>query len=47
MQQELFNQSYKIQIIPLAIYGVGVDTHAHIYTQPQILARMKISLNKY
>ena len=28
-QQELFNQSYKVQIIPLAIYiASGIDTHA-------------------
>ena len=27
--KNLFNQSYKVQIPPLVIYGLGVDTYPH------------------
>ena len=30
-QQELFNQSYEVQITPLVIYGLGVDTNTHTH----------------
>ena len=33
-QQELFNQSYKVQIASLVIYGLGGGhTHTHTYDQ--------------
>ena len=35
-QQKLFNQSYKVQITPLVIYGYG-GGHTNIYTNTQIL----------
>ena len=31
-QQELLNQSYKVKITPLVIYGLRVGTHIHIHT---------------
>ena len=36
-QQKLFNQSYKVKITPLVIYGLGgIRTHInkHIYVRP-------------
>ena len=36
-QQELFDQSYKVQITPLVIYGLG-GGHTHIHTHMKVIS---------
>ena len=41
-QQKLFNQSYKVKITPLVIYGLGgmhrhTDTHTHVHDRIKVI----------
>ena len=44
-QQQLFNQSFKVKILPLVICGPGdvhTNTHTHVHTHTCINSQMKV-----
>ena len=43
-QQKLFNQSYKIKIMPLVIYGAHTHTYTRIHIRMKLISRNQACL---